>query len=109
MTRIRSSLQTGLIAAAALAGAAAPAAALDDQRRPRADDSAFQRGPGRESGREQQQEVRRPISESEALSRAQRQARGARFVGSQGRQGSSYVFLFEKDGRTFTVSVSAYD
>jgi hypothetical protein len=51
---------------------------------------------------------RRMISEAEAASRAQSQARGARWVGSQGLQGDRYVFLFERDGRTFTVSVPAY-
>lgn len=61
---------------------------------------------GRGDRSEQQ---RRQISEAEALSRAHGRAGGARYVGSRGMRGSSYVFLFERDGRVFEVSVSAYD
>lgn len=56
------------------------------------------------------EQQRRQISEAEALSRAYGRAGGARYVGSRGMRGSSYVFLFERtDGRVFEVSVSAYD
>ena len=60
-------------------------------------------------GRGDREQSRRQISEAEALSRANGRAGGARYVGSRGLRGSSYVFLFERDGRVFEVSVSAYD
>lgn len=60
-------------------------------------------------GRGDREQARRQISEAEALSRATGRAGGARYVGSRGMRGSSYVFLFERDGRVFEVSVSAYD
>jgi len=60
-------------------------------------------------GRGDREQTRRTISESDALSRAYGRAGGARYVGSRGMRGSSYVFLFERDGRVFEVSVSAYD
>lgn len=64
---------------------------------------------GGRGDRDQSREQRRQISEAEALSRAHGRAGGARYVGSRGMRGSSYVFLFERDGRVFEVSVSAYD
>lgn len=126
MIRFRSHLLSGLVAAAVLAGGIAPAyAAVDvDQSRRGYGEGRYQDRSGDRDGdrpqsgpqsgrpsrdRDQGPSARRMISQSEAQSRAQRQARGARFVGSQGLQGSSYVFLFERDGRTFTISVSAYD
>lgn len=61
-------------------------------------------------GDREQQQQRRQISEAEALSRAYGRAGGARYVGSRGMRGSSYVFLFERaDGRVVEISVSAYD
>jgi hypothetical protein len=47
------------------------------------------------------------ISEAQAQSIAQSRARGARFVGSRGLQGGSYVFVFDDNGRIFQISVSA--
>lgn len=64
---------------------------------------------GGRGGRGDREQTRRQISEAEALSRAHGRAGGARYVGSRGMRGSSYVFLFERDGRVFEVSVSAYD
>lgn len=49
----------------------------------------------------------RRISEAEAQGIAQSRARGARFVGSLGMRGDSYVFRFERDGQIFDVSVSS--
>ena len=127
MIRFRSSLLTGLIAAAVLAGGVAPAHAAGADESGWADQARRGYGEGRSTDRDDDRpqsgrpsrdrdqgqggpsSARRQISQSEAQSRAQRQARGARFVGSQGLQGSSYVFMFERDGRTFTISVSAYD
>lgn len=122
MIRFRSHLLSGLVAAAVMAGGIAPAYAAveaDQSRRGYGEGGYQDRSGDRDRDRPQSNRpsrdrdqgpsARRMISQSEAQSRAQRQARGARFVGSQGLQGSSYVFLFERDGRTFTISVSAYD
>ncbi|GAA0617847.1 hypothetical protein GCM10009422_11400 [Brevundimonas kwangchunensis] len=88
-----------LIAAAPLSAAAQDRGDRDD-RGPRRDRSEQQERPERE---------RPQISYSEAASIARSQAGpGARFVGSQGIQGGRYVFAFERDGRVFNVSVSAY-
>ncbi|CAN5205074.1 hypothetical protein BH10PSE2_BH10PSE2_25450 [soil metagenome] len=62
-----------------------------------------QRGEGRQG-----ESSRRMISEAEAQSIAQSRAGGARFVGSRGLQGGSYVFVFDDGGRIFQISVSAY-
>jgi hypothetical protein len=70
---------------------------------------AQDRDPRGGRGDREQSRERRQISEAEALSRAYGRAGGARYVGSRGMRGSSYVFLFERDGRVFEVSVSAYD
>lgn len=87
--------------------AAAPLGASAQDRGDRED-----RGPRRERSEQQQQRPdreRQQISYSEAASIARSQAgAGARFVGSQGMQGGRYVFAFERDGRVFNVSVSAY-
>jgi len=56
------------------------------------------------------EQARRQISEAEALSRAHSRAGGARYVGSRGLRGSSYVFLFERaDGRVVEIAIPAYD
>lgn len=117
MIRFRSSLLTSLIAAAVLAGGAAPtfaattASAWEDQAQPNpGNDRERPRGrrPSNDSG--EQRPARRMISEAEARSRAERQARGAKWVGAQGLQGAFYVFLYEgPDGRTFPVRIPAYD
>lgn len=86
--------------------AAAPLSAAAQDRGDRGD-----RGPRRDRSEQQERPEReRPqISYSEAASIARSQAGpGARFVGSQGMQGGRYVFAFERDGRVFNVSVSAY-
>lgn len=87
--------------------AAAPLSAAAQDRGDRED-----RGSRRDRSEQQQErpERERPqISYSEAASIARSQAGpGARFVGSQGMQGGRYVFAFERDGRVFNVSVSAY-
>ena len=50
----------------------------------------------------------RRISEAQAQMIAQSRAGGARYVGSRGLRGNSYVFLFERrDGTVFEVTVSA--
>ena len=49
----------------------------------------------------------RRISEAEAQGIAQSRARGARFVGSLGLRGDSYVFRFERDGQIIDITVSS--
>lgn len=99
MKRILALSLAALIAAAPL-GAAAQDRGDREERGPRRERSEQQERPERE---------RPQISYSEAASIARSQAGpGARFVGSQGMQGGRYVFAFERDGRVFNVSVSAY-
>jgi uncharacterized membrane protein YkoI len=47
------------------------------------------------------------MSEAQALSIAQRRAGGARFVGSLGLRGTTYVFRFERDGQIIDIPVDA--
>lgn len=65
------------------------------------------RGQRDRGGADMQREQPRRISEAEAQGIAQSRARGARFVGSLGMRGDSYVFRFERDGQIFDVSVSS--
>jgi uncharacterized membrane protein YkoI len=88
-----------LIAAASFT----PATAQDRWRR---DDNQQDR-PRQEQMRDQQREQPRRISEAQAQSIAQSRARGARFVGSRGLRGDSYVFIFERDGQVMEIAVSA--
>ncbi|WP_396595285.1 hypothetical protein [Brevundimonas sp. R86498] len=53
-----------------------------------------------------QREPRR-ISEAEAQGIARSRAGGARFVGSLGLRGNSYVFRFERDGRIIDIAVDS--
>lgn len=92
MTRAFAAMLALLIAAAPLS----PAVAQDRGQR-------GDRGPRQEQMREQP----RRISEAQAQSIAQSRARGARFVGSRGLRGDSYVFIFERDGQVMEISVSA--
>lgn len=61
---------------------------------------------GDRNAQELQREPRR-ISEAEAQGIAQSRARGARFVGSLGMRGNSYVFRFERDGQIIDISVDS--
>ena len=90
MNRLSVLLLSALIAAAPLGTAAA------QDRVPRVD-----RG-----GQEFNREPRR-ISEAEAQGIAQGRAGGARFVGSLGLRGNSYVFRFERDGRIMDIAVDS--
>jgi hypothetical protein len=92
MTRTLAVTLALLLAAAPLS----PAAAQDRGRR----DDQGQR-------QEQMREQPRRLSEAQAQSIAQSRARGARFVGSRGLRGDSYVFIFERDGQVMEISVSA--
>jgi uncharacterized membrane protein YkoI len=47
------------------------------------------------------------MSEAQALAIAQRRAGGARFVGSLGLRGTTYVFRFERDGQIIDIAVDA--
>ncbi|QTC91406.1 hypothetical protein [Brevundimonas goettingensis] len=85
----------------ALLVAAAPFSAASAQDHGRRGDD---RGPRQEQSRDG---GGRQISEAQAQSIAQSRARGARFVGSRGLQGGSYVFVFDDNGRIFQISVSA--
>jgi hypothetical protein len=87
----------------ALLVAAAPFGAASAQDRGHRGDGGRQEQ-SRDQGRDQ---GGRMISEAQAQSIAQSRARGARFVGSRGLQGGSYVFVFDDNGRIFQISVSA--
>ncbi|WP_426037155.1 hypothetical protein [Brevundimonas sp. DC300-4] len=96
MTRLSVLLLSVLIAAAPLSAANA---------QDRGNRGDRDRG-GDRSGQEFQREPRR-ISEAEAQGIAQSRARGARFVGSLGLRGNSYVFRFERDGQIIDISVDS--
>ena len=98
MTRMTTYLLAALIAATPLSAAAQDRGGRGDRDR--------DRGGGRPSF--EQQDERPRISESEAQRIAQSRAGGARFVGSLGMRGGSYVFRFERDGRIIDIPVSAY-
>ncbi|MES2860140.1 MAG: hypothetical protein V4701_01635 [Pseudomonadota bacterium] len=92
MTRLTAILLSALIAAAPLSAANAQ----DRGNRDRGDrgGQSFEREPRR-------------ISEAEAQGIAQSRAGGARFVGSLGMRGNSYVFRFERDGRIMDIAVDS--
>ena len=92
MTRLSVLLLSVLIAAAPLSAANAQ--------------DRGTRGNGDRGNSEFQREPRR-ISEAEAQGIAQSRARGARFVGSLGLRGNSYVFRFERDGQIIDISVDS--
>ena len=96
MTRITTYLLAALIAATPLSAAAQDRGGRGDRDRDR----------GRPSF--EQQDERPRISEAEAQRIAQSRAGNARFVGSMGMRGGSYVFRFERDGRIIDIPVSAY-
>lgn len=62
---------------------------------------------GRRGGNDRDQDGPRLMSEAQALSIAQRRAGGARFVGSLGLRGTTYVFRFERDGQIIDIAVDA--
>ncbi len=90
MTRLTVLLLSALIAAAPLS----TAAAQDRGNRGERGQPSFEREPRR-------------ISEAEAQGIAQSRAGGARFVGSLGLRGNSYVFRFERDGRIMDIAVDS--
>ena len=90
MTRLSALLLSALIAAAPLSGA-----------------KAQDRGDRGDRGNQELQREPRRISEAEAQGIAQSRARGARFVGSLGLRGNSYVFRFERDGQIIDISVDS--
>jgi hypothetical protein len=61
----------------------------------------------RRDGNDRDQRGPRLMSEAQALSIAQRRAGGARFVGSLGLRGTTYVFRFERDGQIIDIAVDA--
>ena len=91
MNRLTAILLSALIAAAPLSVASA------QDRGNRGD---------RNNGQSFERQERR-ISEAEAQGIAQGRARGARFVGSLGLRGDSYVFRFERDGQIIDITVSS--
>jgi len=95
MTRLSALLLSVLIAAAPLSAANA------QDRGGRGD-----RGNGNGNGQSFERQERR-ISEAEAQGIAQSRARGARFVGSLGMRGNSYVFRFERDGQIIDIAVDS--
>lgn len=90
MTRLSAILLSALIAAAPLSAA-----------------NAQDRGNRGDRGNQDFQREPRRISEAEAQGIAQSRARGARFVGSLGLRGNSYVFRFERDGQIIDISVDS--
>lgn len=62
---------------------------------------------GRRGGNDREQDGPRLMSEAQALAIAQRRAGGARFVGSLGLRGTTYVFRFERDGQIIDIAVDA--
>jgi hypothetical protein len=97
MTRMTTYLLAALIAAAPLSAAAQDRGGRGDRDRGDRGRPSFE-----------QQDERPRISESEAQRIAQSRAGNARFVGSMGMRGGSYVFRFERDGRIIDIPVSAY-
>lgn len=65
------------------------------------------RGDRDRGGSQGERERPRMMSEAQAQSIAQRRAGGARFVGSLGLRGTTYVFRFERDGRIIDIAVDA--
>lgn len=65
------------------------------------------RGNRDRGGPEGQRDRPRMMSEAQAQSIAQSRAGGARFVGSLGLRGTTYVFRFERDGRIIDIAVDA--
>jgi uncharacterized membrane protein YkoI len=61
----------------------------------------------RRGGGDRDQGGPRMMSEAQALAIAQRRAGGARFVGSLGLRGTTYVFRFERDGQIIDIAVDA--
>ncbi|MFC5346036.1 hypothetical protein ACETK8_04875 [Brevundimonas staleyi] len=96
MTRLTAILLSALIAAAPMSVASA------QDRGGRGD-----RDRDRDRGGQSFERQERRISEAEAQGIAQSRARGARFVGSLGMRGDSYVFRFERDGQIIDISVSS--
>jgi hypothetical protein len=94
MTRLSVILLSGLIALAPLSSA-------DAQDRGQRGDR------GGDRGRQEQTREPRRISEAEAQGIAQSRARGARFVGSLGMRGNSYVFRFERNGEIIDIAVDS--
>jgi hypothetical protein len=90
MTRLSALALSLLIAAAPLSAA-----------------SAQDRGGRGDRGGQSSERQERRISEAEAQGIAQGRARGARFVGSLGMRGDSYVFRFERDGQIIDIAVSS--
>ncbi|MFJ6024903.1 hypothetical protein ACIQC9_09960 [Brevundimonas sp. NPDC092305] len=108
MTRMTTYLLAALIAAAPLSAAAQDRGDRDrprfeSQERARPDDRSNR--PRQDSGRDNGDRPR--MSESSAQRIAQSRAGDARFVGSMGMRGDSYVFRFERDGRIIDVPVRA--
>lgn len=93
MTRLTAILLSALIAAAPLSAASAQ-------------DRGGRGDRGDRGGQSYERQERR-ISEAEAQGIAQSRARGARFVGSLGMRGDSYVFRFERDGQIIDIAVSS--
>ena len=94
MTRLSAILLSGLIALA-------PLSAADAQDRGQRGDR------GGDRARSEQAREPRRISEAEAQGIAQSRARGARFVGSLGMRGGSYVFRFERNGEIIDIAVDS--
>lgn len=105
MTRMTTYLAAALLALAPLSAAAQDRGRDRDNDRPRGE----QQDRGRDRGRPDfGGGIERPrMSESSAQRIAQSRAGGARFVGSMGLRGGSYVFRFERDGRIIDIPVSA--
>jgi hypothetical protein len=100
MKRMPVILAAALMAIAPLSAAAAQDGPRGDRRPP----------PGRENAPRPERPDRSEtpsLSPAEAQRIAQSRAGDARFVGSRGMSGGSYVFAFERDGRIFNITVGS--
>lgn len=108
MSRVTALALAALIAAAPLSAAQAQARVTADLVGPGV--SAIlgvMQDRDRRGGNDRDQGGPRLMSEAQALSIAQRRAGGARFVGSLGLRGTTYVFRFERDGQIIDIAVDA--
>lgn len=113
MSRLSALALAAVIAAAPLGAASAQARGPLDIRGEAVIGVGLSGGPlfqdrGPRGGRDRDDGDRpRLMSEAQAQSIAQSRAGGARFVGSLGLRGTTYVFRFERDGRIIDIAVDA--
>ncbi len=108
MSRVAAIILAALIAAAPLGAAHAQArASADFFALGVSTDVGVMQDRGRRGSGDRDREAPRLMSEAQAQAIAQRRAGGARFVGSLGLRGTTYVFRFERDGQIIDIAVDA--